>query len=915
MYHCPVTFYLVGLPDEIARIIEDAQPQPSFTHHFTRSDEPEEALTAQASAIFADATGHDAAAWARVFAAHRQATTTVTLIVTHDQVPAVKPYFNDIADLWIAPLSAAEASWRFNHWQRACKRYADSWETSQYLEATINSIPSLVWYKSEDGIHHKVNDAFCATVNKTKEQIQGRGHAYIWDVEADDPACIESERQVMAVKSTVVTEETVQTSNGTRLLTTYKSPLYNIDGSVMGTVGVGIDVTQERAYEDEIVEKNHTMETIFTTMECGVITHSLDGTRLLGINQAALDILGYQSADDLMSAGFDMVAPSVISEDAAKMRESIATLKNLGDSVSTEYRVRHDDGSIVHVMGNVKLIESDGELLLQRYLLDYTDKKKEEVRKERRQRDLIQALSEDYLLVCSFSLDTQEGEVLRISGDRLRKFDTLFAGDLTFESCLGGYIDEAVVEEDQAMLRETLSAKNLLDALTDRARIHVNYRIRRGEDTEYCQATIVRNGDWRMAHDIILGLRSVDVQTREEMKKRALLEEALTQANKANAAKSAFLSNMSHDIRTPMNAIVGFTTLAASRIDQPERVQEYLGKIQSSSAHLLSLINDILDMSHIESGKVSLDEQPYNLVDLLEDLYSIIQAETSARQLYFTVDTTGVRHADVRCDKLRINQILLNLLGNALKFTNPGGFVKVKVDELDGAPAGYGRYRFIVSDTGIGMSPEFVEHIFDPFERERTSTISGIQGTGLGMTITKNLVDMMHGSIAVKSVQGKGTAFTIELTLQLAGKRAAAAHESKAPHVNARHHLQKSRILLVDDNDLNREIAITLLEDEGLTVEYAVDGCEAVEKIMNSPAGHYQLVLMDVQMPVMNGYEATKAIRRLSDPTRAKVPILAMTADAFEEDRQKALRSGMDGHLSKPIEIDRLFEALDELLD
>ena len=619
MYHCPVTFYLVGLPDEIARIIEDAQPQPSFTHHFTRSDEPEEALTAQASAIFADATGHDAAAWARVFAAHRQATTTVTLIVSHDQVPAVEPYFNDIADLWIAPLSAAEASWRFNHWQRACKRYADSWETSQYLEATINSIPSLVWYKSKDGIHHKVNDAFCATVNKTKEQVQGRGHAYIWDVEADDPACIESERRVMAAKSTIVSEETVQTSDGTRLLTTYKSPLYNIDGSVMGTVGVGIDVTQERAYEDEIVEKNHTMETIFTTMDCGVITHSLDGTRLLGINQAALDILGYDSAEDLMAAGFDMVAPSVISEDAAKMRESIATLKNVGDSVSTEYRVRHDDGSIVHVMGNVKLIESDGELLLQRYLLDYTDKKKEEVRKERRQRDLIQALSEDYLLVCSFRLDTQEGEVLRISGDRLRKFDTLFAGDLIFESCLGGYINEAVVEEDQAMLRETLSAKNLLDALTDRARIHVNYRIRRGEDTEYCQATIVRNGDWRMAHDIILGLRSVDVQTREEMKKRALLEEALTQANKANAAKSAFLSNMSHDIRTPMNAIVGFTTLAASRIDQPERVQEYLGKIQSSSAHLLSLINDILDMSHIESGKVSLDEQPYNLVDLLDE--------------------------------------------------------------------------------------------------------------------------------------------------------------------------------------------------------------------------------------------------------------------------------------------------------
>lgn len=229
------------------------------------------------------------------------------------------------------------------------------------------------------------------------------------------------------------------------------------------------------------------------------------------------------------------------------------------------------------------------------------------------------------------------------------------------------------------------------------------------------------------------------------MKKKALLEEALTQANKANAAKSAFLSNMSHDIRTPMNAIVGFTTLAASRLDQPEKVEEYLNKIKSSSTHLLSLINDILDMSHIESGKVSLDEQPYNLIDLLDDLYSIIQAETSARQLYFSINTESVRHADVRCDKLRINQILLNLLGNALKFTNPGGFIKVTLDELPGAPVGYGRYRFTVSDTGIGMSPEFVEHIFDPFERERTSTISGIQGTGLDMAITKNLVDMMHG--------------------------------------------------------------------------------------------------------------------------------------------------------------------------
>ncbi len=915
MYQCPVTFYLVGLTDEIARIIRDAKPLPSFTHSFTCSDEPDSELVAAADTIFADVTGKDAVAWAEILLTSPKPTCTVTLIASHEQIDQLAPFFGKIADIWTAPIGAAEAAYRFNHWQRGCKRYADAWETNQYLEATINSIPSLVWYKSDDGIHHKVNDAFCATVNKTKEQVQGRGHAYIWDVETDDPACIESERQVMETESTIVSEETVQTSDGTRLLTTYKSPLYNIDGTVMGTVGVGIDVTKERAFENEIVEKNRTMETIFTTMECGVITHSLDGARLIGINQAALNILGYESSDELTAAGFDMIASSVIPEDATRLRESISTLKQVGDSVSTEYRVRHSNGDILHVLGSVKLIENDGELFYQRFLLDYTDKKLEEVQRDRRQHDLIQALAEDYLVVCSFNLDSEKGIAVRVSDGEHRSLDKLFAGDLTLGGCVDNYIEANVVEEDQPMLRESLSAENLLEALTDRGRIHVNYRIHRDDATEYCQATVVRNGDWQIAHDVVLGLRSVDAQTREEMKKKALLEEALTEANRANAAKSAFLSNMSHDIRTPMNAIVGFTTLAASRIDQQEKVREYLGKIQSSSTHLLNLINDILDMSHIESGKVSLDEQPYNLVDLLEDLYSIIQAETSARQLYFSVDTDDIRHTDVRCDKLRLNQILLNLLGNALKFTKPGGFIKVKVEELDDAPAGYGRFRFKVSDTGIGMSPEFVEHIFDPFERERTSTISGIQGTGLGMAITKNLVDMMHGSIAVESAKDKGTTFTIELTLQLASAAAAAAAQAaKTAHVDPRHRLRNSRILLVDDNDLNREIAITLLEDEGFIVEYAVNGCEAVEKLMDAPSGHFELVLMDVQMPVMNGYDATKAIRRLNDPARANIPILAMTADAFEEDRQKALRCGMNGHLTKPLEIDKLFEALDTLL-
>ena len=919
MYHCPVNICLIGVADDVAAVVQDTAPRPAFSHHVSRAPEPARELIAQADALFIDVTGRRADevdAWLEAALAAKKQRACIIVIAAHEQMPALTRWLDRIHDIWVSPFSLEEFAFRFGRWQDRCKRDADSWRDNQYLEATINSIPCLVWYKSKDGIHHKVNDAFCATVNKTKDDVQGRGHAYIWDVETDDPACIESERQVMATESTIESEEVVQTGAGTRLLTTYKSPLYNIDGAVMGTVGVAIDITKERAYETEIVEKNRTLETIFTTMECGVITHSFDGSRILGVNQAALNILGYPSEESLVEHGFDMVAPSVLPDDAQRLRASIATLTEVGDSISTEYRVRHDNGDILHVLGNVKLIESDGELLFQRFLLDYTDKKLEEVQKERYQKELIHALSEDYLIVCSFNLDTGNGIPLRVSGDKMRHLDELFDGPLSLESCIGSYIESAVHPDDRGALQGALSTENLLEALAQDTRIHVNYRIQRGDEVEYCQATAVRTGDWKDSRDIVLGFRSVDVQTRDEMKRRALLEEALEAANKANAAKSAFLSNMSHDIRTPMNAIVGFTTLAGSRIDQPEKVREYLDKIQSSSTHLLSLINDILDMSRIESGKVALDEQPCNLVDLLNDLHSIIQTEASARQLQLSMRTDKLVQADVRCDKLRINQILLNLLGNSLKFTKPGGSIKVSVEELGSDMPGYGRYRFTVADTGIGMAPDFVEHIFDPFERERTSTISGIQGTGLGMTITKNLVDMMHGAIAVESEKNRGTTFTVDLTLALDvnGGSAREVQAAKESHLHPHHHMRGTNILLVDDNDLNREIAITLLEDEGFSVEYAVNGQEAVDMLKASGADHFQLVLMDVQMPVMNGYDATRAIRALSDERLARIPILAMTADAFEEDRQKALRCGMDGHLTKPIEIEKLFEALDELL-
>ena len=545
----------------------------------------------------------------------------------------------------------------------------------------------------------------------------------------------------------------------------------------------------------------------------------------------------------------------------------------------------------------------------------------------------------------------------------------------------------------------------------------------------------------RTKHILVMSDRTADKQVNQA------LSDAVAAAETANRAKSTFLSNMSHDIRTPMNAIIGFTTLAISNIDDKERVKDYLAKTLASSNHLLSLINDVLDMSRIESGKLHLEEVEVNLSDVLHDLKTIVSGQIYAKQLELYMDAMDVTDEDVYCDKTRLNQILLNLLSNAIKFTPAGGTVSVRVRQLAGQVRGCGQYEFRIKDNGIGMSPEFAKKIFEPFERERTSTVSRIQGTGLGMAITKNIVDMMGGTIEVQTEQGKGTEFIIRVPLRaqaehrpvekiteleglkalvvdddfntcdsvtkmlvkvgmraewtLSGKEAVlrarqsiemsdvyhayiidwrlpdmngievtrqirSLHddtpiiiltaydwsdievEAKAAGVTAfcskpmfmsdlRETLMSAlgqnqtdaaqellpqknadfkgrHILLVEDNELNREIAQEILREYGFRVDTAENGAVAVEKVCTAAPGSYDLVLMDVQMPVMDGYTATRKIRALDDPARAKIPILAMTANAFDEDRCNALESGMNGFLSKPIVIGDLVQELHKIL-
>ena len=545
----------------------------------------------------------------------------------------------------------------------------------------------------------------------------------------------------------------------------------------------------------------------------------------------------------------------------------------------------------------------------------------------------------------------------------------------------------------------------------------------------------------RAKYILVMSDRTTDRQVNQA------LSNAVAAAETANRAKSTFLSNMSHDIRTPMNAIIGFTTLALSNIDDTERVKDYLGKTLASSNHLLSLINDVLDMSRIESGKIHLEEVEVNLSDVLHDLKTIVSGQIYAKQLELYMDVMDVTDEDVYCDKTRLNQILLNLLSNAIKFTPAGGTVSVRVRQLAGQVRDCGQYEFRIKDNGIGMSPEFAKKIFEPFERERTSTVSRIQGTGLGMAITKNIVDMMGGTIEVQTAQGKGTEFTVCVPMRaqteqrpvekiteleglkalvvdddfntcdsvtkmlvkvgmraewtLSGKEAVlrarqsiemsdAYHayiidwrlpdmngievtrrirslnddtpiiiltaydwsdievEAKAAGVTAfcakpmfmsdlRETLMSAlgqkqtdaaqgllpdknadfkgkHILLVEDNELNREIAQEILREYGFLVDSAENGAVAVEKVSTAAPDSYDLVLMDVQMPIMDGYTATRQIRALDDPARAKLPILAMTANAFDEDRRNALESGMNGFLSKPIVIGDLVQELHKIL-
>jgi signal transduction histidine kinase/CheY-like chemotaxis protein/ABC-type amino acid transport substrate-binding protein/CRISPR/Cas system-associated protein endoribonuclease Cas2 len=555
----------------------------------------------------------------------------------------------------------------------------------------------------------------------------------------------------------------------------------------------------------------------------------------------------------------------------------------------------------------------DGDIIAHVNIKDVSKQKENERQMHKYEQIFVATATENYKGVRRVDLNTHQAEYIYFSDGQILQYEL---GD--WDAWLNRQ-QENIHPDDFERVAKTFSTPRLL-TMEEGVQLRQDYRSKKTNEKGVHRVYTTTAYVMYMEEQKVAIMTTMDntAAVENEMEQKKLIEDALQLAEQANKAKTVFLSNMSHDIRTPMNAIIGFTTLAKMHMDNTEQISDYLEKIDVSSAHLLSLINDVLDMSRIESGRIHIDEAECDLSEVIRNLNSMLSVDMQEKGLDFSISTEGLRHEKVICDRTCLNQVLLNLMGNAMKFTPADGSVRLQITEksmeqTENDSEGKAIYEFRVTDTGIGMSEEFMEHVFEPFERERNSTVSGIQGTGLGMSITKNIVEMMGGTISVTSLQGKGTEFVVCLPM----KQVAADGEviaAKAETVKAdRRNIKGQRVLLVEDNEINREIAVEILSDADLVVEEAEDGSLAVDRLLEKGAGYYKLVLMDIQMPIMDGYTATRTIRSFEDKELAGIPIVAMTANAFDEDRKKAMEAGMNAHIAKPINVDMLLDTLEQL--
>lgn len=542
-------------------------------------------------------------------------------------------------------------------------------------------------------------------------------------------------------------------------------------------------------------------------------------------------------------------------------------------------------------------------------LIKAYDKEKKLINQEHLRRlEVIEGLSVNYDSILYADLNQNKILPYRLSSRTKRQFCYKYQ-PCEFLWYISDYVNTWVHPDDRERVLTATTPAYIKHKLSSNKTYYINYRILMEGKTKFLQLRIVNVGNKEQISQVVMGYRRIDEEVLKEMEQKQLLEQALSNANLAIVAKNTFLSNMSHDMRTPLNAIFGFTALAKQHLNDQQFVQHYLDQIDTSSRQLLDLIDKVLEIAWSESNDIHIVENECNLSAIMQEIHDSLLPDAIEKNISFSLDDSGLKHPDIYSDPDKLSHLLRYLLTNAIKYTNSNGKVELIVQESESQPDKYAVYQFIVRDTGIGISKEFLTHVFEPFEREKNTTFSGIHGSGLGLAIAKNIATTLGGDIQVNSTVNKGSTFTVTLRLRI--QTDPLLYTAGADITNdSFSYLLDKRILLVEDNEINLEIETEILQGLGFLIETAVNGSIAVDKVKGSTPGYFSLVLMDIQMPVMDGYQAARAIRSLDDSQLAQIPIIALSANAFESDKQMSMESGMNEHLTKPIDIPLLLETI-----
>ena len=670
-----------------------------------------------------------------------------------------------------------------------------------------------------------------------------------------------------------------------------------------------------------------------------LIYRASQGEEIIYANRSLLRIFQCETMEEFRAHTGNSFRGLVHPDDLKAVEESIRSQVEASqhDFDYVEYRIRRRDGAIrwIEDYGHFVQTESEGGIFYV-FLGDATEKREslmeektrlmnerlererklrhliEEYDKERtlineeylRQLEVIEGLSVNYEAICYVDLDRDQVIPYRLSVRTAALFYNKLT-DRAYSSYATGYVDMWVHPEDRELVTKATSPEYLKEKLEDCLTFYINYRVLVSGELQYIQLRVVNVSHEEGVCQVVMGYRRVDEEIQQQMEQQSLLAEALAKANLAINSKNTFLSNMSHDMRTPLHAIFGFTSLAKLNLENTAEAADYLDRVETASRQLLDMIDKVLEVSSLDGETAELEETECDLRQTVGDVYSFLEPQAQEKDISFTLNCDSLRHNIVFTDQEKLRQLVMYLANNALTYTNPGGRVSIRVEEGEELSAEYAVYRITVEDTGIGISSEFLDKLFEPFSREKNTTLGGVHGIGLGLTIAKNIVDMMGGVLSVQSAIDKGSTFTAAFRFRV-----------QEWHVSARKQAEEGaafRILLVEDNEINREIEMELLGELGFEIDPAENGMIALEKMRDSDPGYYDVVLMDLQMPVMDGWQASVAIRALPDKAKARVPIIALSANALERDLRKSRECGLDAHLRKPMDLALLLRTMEEL--